>query len=264
MNIIIVDNEVDRTKKIAESFSEINQQEVYYFSLNKLYKKRQFGDSINWLEPEEGIEDIRTEILIAVVHDNDSSSWETLCEQLKELSKSTFVVRYSGQYQDKLRKSNQEWISRSVTINEPLTSQEARGILNYFQCQKRCKEKCQIPAILDPSKQKSKFILSALAILCQGYLAVHPETELYQQLNNLLGDVSQKTKTTENPEWWQQSFASEDKTTLTEKITGEWEPEALPQTVSKLLDAIEGNESITDVKMVEAAYKAIAARLTSI
>jgi len=107
--------------------------------------------------------------------------------------------------------------------------------------------------------------LAALSVLCQGYLAIHPNTNLNREVMAYLPkDVSLRIKKTEENEWWQKPFIKEKKDTLIEKITAEWQPQQLPTEVSNLIEAIYSTTPMTDVEMVEAAYKAIAARLTSI
>jgi hypothetical protein len=107
--------------------------------------------------------------------------------------------------------------------------------------------------------------LAALSVLCQGYLAIHPNTNLNREVMAYLPkDVSLRIKKTEETEWWQKPFGKEKKDTLIEKITAEWQPQQLPTEVSNLIEAIYSITPITDVEIVEAGYKAIAARLTSI
>jgi len=107
--------------------------------------------------------------------------------------------------------------------------------------------------------------IPALSILCQGYLAIHPNTNLNREVMAYLPkDVSLRIKKTEETEWWQKPFIKEKKDTLLEKITAEWQPQQLPTEVSNLIEAIYSTTPMTDVEMVEGAYKAIAARLTSI
>lgn len=113
--------------------------------------------------------------------------------------------------------------------------------------------------------QAHKTIIIPLSILCQGYLAVHPNTSLNRELTAYLPqNVSERIKKTEYGEWWKKPLTNKTKDTLTEKITAEWQPQKLPIEVSDLIKAIYSNTFITDVNMVEVAYKAIAARLTSI
>jgi len=104
--------------------------------------------------------------------------------------------------------------------------------------------------------------LSALSILCQGYLAVHKGNPIYSEVEklNLIDNIEQKQQRTEESEWWQYHFNGKTQGSLTNELKKELQVEKLPSEISNLIDAIY-DESITEDK-VQKAYDFIVKRLT--
>ncbi|MBK5275591.1 MAG: hypothetical protein JJE30_11135 [Desulfuromonadales bacterium] len=112
-----------------------------------------------------------------------------------------------------------DWINRKDTRQEchriwravmpdgkgSLTKDEAKELFSYVKDVIAGKADRSIPLFLEPPRHPN--IITALAILCQGYLAVHsPETykldkEFWQQKGNV-----QKTTTT--TQWWMDSLCN--------------------------------------------------------
>lgn len=107
--------------------------------------------------------------------------------------------------------------------------------------------------------------LTALSILCQGYLAVHKGNPIYSEVEklNLIDNIKQKQQRTEESEWWQYPFNNKNQASLIKEIEEEWQPEKLPSEISDLIDAIYKDERITEDK-VQKAYGFIVKRLIEV
>lgn len=122
----------------------------------------------------------------------------------------------------------------------------------------RLSEPISLDKVREALERKLVF-LPALFILCQGYLAVHSDSEFYQQLEqpvkNLLGDVSQKKEKTEQVCWWRKPFNNEK---ITARIREEWNGD-LSEYLSQLVNSIDDddNRPIIDVNMVQESYKSL-------
>lgn len=119
--------------------------------------------------------------------------------------------------------------------------------------------------------------LPAIAILCQGYVAVLAESVSIPSAalehmgwgtlktnNELCADIVPELAThrdeVQGTKWWS-TVLGEDKNTLTERLQDEWAKDRkLPTTVSDLVNAIYDGDGLS-AEIVAAAYLAIADRL---
>lgn len=126
---------------------------------------------------------------------------------------------------------------------------------------------------LDAWIKPKPYTLSALSILCQGYLAVCQPNQLedWDKVKDLITtDLKTKEGEVQKPSWWRKPFAkneAEIKETESEKITQK--AEDLKATIKnecqgnktddieKLIDAIYESELIEDITIVEKAYQEI-------
>jgi hypothetical protein len=206
---------------------------------------------------------------IAIVHTNNNDNWQKLLEQSHENS---IRIRIStAGFSD--AKSPEKLQINGVYVlylREPTTEvkEQWEEILTGITDRTKLDNLVHKPSENGWSRffvKNITTIIPALSTLCQGYLAIHPNTSLNREFTTYLPqNVSKQIKKTEDPKWWQKPFANEKKDALTEKITAEWQTQKLPTEVSNLIDAIYGKTSITDVKIIEEGYKAIVTRLTSI
>ncbi|MEI6430169.1 MAG: hypothetical protein WCO45_17565, partial [Pseudanabaena sp. ELA607] len=170
MIVIVVDDDLERPRQNANSFSRLNQVITYYYSNSRLYKQHQIGKKIIWTEATDVIKD---KIDLAIIHNTHKLSWEQLCKSLqRELTSSTLLIRYSGAYNDNLVMQNEDWITRSINLDTAITQSEAEDIIKYVShCQRNDKKNYTMPLIL--SQLSSPIYLSSLSILAQGYLISH-------------------------------------------------------------------------------------------
>jgi hypothetical protein len=170
--------------------------------------------------------------------------------QKKQLENKTRYILY-GRKLDDLNKV--EVLEKVLKAFLSLSAEQAQAILD--------RDFDNIPKDLVNIFHLTKFEnIAALSILCQGYLAVHRDTELYNQVKDLIVDVSSKATKTEEKDWWKKPFPNDSESTLTDKITAEWQPKDLPKKITKLIGAIYGNELITTT-LVQDAYDLIVTRL---
>jgi hypothetical protein len=173
MIVIIVDDDLERPRQNANSFSRLNQVITYYYSNSRLYKQHQIGKKIIWTEATYGIKDIKDKIDLAIIHNTHKLSWEQFCKSLQiELTSSTLLIRYSGAYNNNLVIQNEDWITRSINLDTAITQSEAEDIIKYANhCQRNDKENYTKPLIL--SQLSFPIYLCSLSILAQGYLISH-------------------------------------------------------------------------------------------
>lgn len=113
--------------------------------------------------------------------------------------------------------------------------------------------------------------LSALTILCEGYLAVHAEDSDISSALELMGwtkfrksergqnliqqDLSDKKSVVQCPQWWLNVFEQE---SFDDDVKKEWRDttgtEEIPEALSDLLEAIRSGESVEQSKIVADAY----------
>ncbi len=114
--------------------------------------------------------------------------------------------------------------------------------------------------------------LSALSILCQGYLATNSKSE-DKKVNEALDqmgwnkdihpDISNKKSETQETSWWLEPFDNETVDAIIAKLKKEWhggKDGEIPKSVTELLKRIE-QDKLQDPVIVANAYLAIAARL---
>ena len=115
--------------------------------------------------------------------------------------------------------------------------------------------------------------LAALTILCEGYLALHAETEK-DNINSALqlmkwaefqesergqkviqSVLNKRMDTVQQPKWWLRVFEQE---SFCEDVKKEWKnttgEEEIPLALNNLLELIQNNKSVTPSKIVAAAY----------
>jgi hypothetical protein len=125
--------------------------------------------------------------------------------------------------------------------------------------------------------------LNALAILCQGYLAVHaaaesssdslkpalermgwplPEGDPAARL--LRQDLAAQRPTVRSSAWWREPFAESSSPPLTEAVQGEWQESLhgpLPPPVEQLVACIVEGREVATPQLVADCYVALASRL---
>ena len=121
--------------------------------------------------------------------------------------------------------------------------------------------------------QEVQVQLSALTILCEGYLAVHAETEdndIHTALKLMKwtkfreskrgkkfipSDLNKKIDTVQQPKWWLNVFEQD---SFREDVKKEWKDardhEEIPAELDNLLEAIHSGDSVIPPKIVAAAY----------
>lgn len=131
--------------------------------------------------------------------------------------------------------------------------------------------------LLAPS-QKPREVISALAILCQGYLAVQPPSDLGEgadkaraamgwsegfadSLRQTGGDwpTEQQVAETKKAKWWTDALGK--KAAIEERLEAEWGPEGLPAGVIELLNCLTADEAPVAPGPVGKSYLEICSKL---
>lgn len=173
IEVLIVCDNVDRVQKWVEVLGESGVTSVYsYGSGMGLYKY----DCVRFLSPGEGedrrdaisgpAEGLPTSVECVLVHAGNRSEWENDVE-----TKKVFIFDTPG---NPTAWEGQLPILRSTGANDfEVTASDALEIVEYcLGTRKRLPECCQ--------PRRGLEFLSALAILCQGYLAVHIDPENHE------------------------------------------------------------------------------------
>jgi hypothetical protein len=110
-----------------------------------------------------------THVSLVLLHNSDKEKWENL-----NCSADT-IIRYTGGSPPIHSQEHEIWIrERSITSSEDAINQtEALEIIEWLTSNEQRYPSAQLPNILHPPRVVE--LLPALAILCQGYLAVHAE-----------------------------------------------------------------------------------------
>lgn len=110
---------------------------------------------------------------LLVLHKNDEATW------VSQHRGSSIQVYFSGGGAPKAHSANEIWIERPVhSPMDVLSSEEARQVLDWAHRILSGESNVELPWVLRPTKNLQ--VLSALAVLCQGYLAVHWDIEKRQ------------------------------------------------------------------------------------
>ena len=265
-DVIIVDSNEERANRNAQSFLGLDNISVYIV----------LNQSIKSAIDDKEIEDINIEnrLFLVFIHNNDYATWEILCHNKQGLDFLSFVIRFTGDYQDSLHIEGQEWINRSINLDTTITKEEAKNIFSYFHCcQENTKVNCSKPLILSKSLH-SKY-LPSLSILCQGYLATNSKSvdkkvkEALDQMGwnkEIHPDISNKKLETQKTSWWLEPFDNEPVDAIIAKVKKEWrggKDGEIPNSVTEFLKRIEQDklQYPDSTAIVANAYLAIAARL---
>jgi len=256
LSILVLDaTNRNRGKEITENFFS-DEVAIYFYEgeYTHLFDGKKFiygnlPDAINLL----------------VLHNNDEGSW-------KELQKEADItVRYTGG--DITEKTDESkgiyWIQRSVVKGTEIDKKDADEITNWAKDKIENRE-TSIPHIL---RDSSNSYLTALSILCQGYLAAHGAKyilkgwdEVWNKLSEKIRDdknpyqlVEDKRKNTEAKRWWKGALGADQAEILKELNATPIGKNAEKEKVQALIDTIynEDGDTLPNGELVAETYTAL-------
>ena len=224
MNVLVLDKKGERAETNARAFSICNVDTFLYSPGEGRYRLSDDGKEKA---------DLPGEFSLLLLHDTDRTRWGKLSRR-----KACLIVRYTGG--DERRESEGEhWIrQRSITgKRDALSPKEAQQILSWAN-EFLQGEDAELPPIMQEPANVDH--LSALSILCQGYLAVHAEA--YDEKEGWepeeISDALEQMKWTEElmssgmtsrveevtkPDWWR---VFDDEDGILDEAKQEWGDEA--------------------------------------
>ena len=258
--IIVVDvADPLRGLTIAKAFGALTP--TYFFDQVKLLNTSDLDAVSTWP---------RGAFDLLVVHNNDLEQW-------KSMQRTAHVtIRYTGGLSAVPHSGDELWIcARAMTSAATApSSEEVREVFQWLKDHLRP----PLPSLLTAPREKA--LLTAIAILCQGYLAVvakHGKTTHAQRAEVALDQmgwsadtmnpfVKARPETVEAAIWWRKGVGvtfSE----LRRGLRNEWGRDASGELEtflqSKFMIALEVGEPLSDPDTVGEAYLSIAHRLTA-
>ncbi len=248
---------------MAEAFHRAGAA-TFFHDGNRLFKADNFERAVDWPT---------TRFSLLLLHHSNEDVW-------KETGREPGVtIRYTGGDPPSGGEDDRLWIRqrRIDSSSAALSEDEARQILNWAASDPRA----ALPAILQPPR--SLEFLSALAILCQGYIAVHvkqSEGADQRQVSEALkimgwdpgkhiGLVQEDPATVEDPGWWLDTFGvrsgekiEPDKwDNFVKSVVREWGPGHKDFLQGEFIRSLGSNQPLTSPRLVAEAYLAIAKRI---
>lgn len=256
ISVLVVDAaRRERGRANALAFYQ-NEVTTYFYDGNRLFQLPDWDTDVS----------TPSKVSLVLLHDSNKEEWRNLNCPAGQ------VIRYTGGSPPVHSQTHEFWIrERSITSNKDAINQsEALEIIAWLTSDKRGHSTERLPDILQSPRVIE--LLPAIAILCQGYLAVHaecPEIEEALELmgwNNLsesnktalIGNLKGQVETITAPQWWLEVFGLWDSAKeraaqdaeiwdqFEQKLKDEWQEDRYGCIDKSLLDPNDSSNSMID------------------
>jgi len=189
---------------------------------------------------------------LVFVNDNHFVKWTALQRSTRQ------IVRYTGGDPDAIR--DEPCVRRrAITAEHPLTKIEAADLLQWVDT-----DGASVCALLSPPR---RLVLTALAVLCQGYLVLADDAVALgiakERLGAIRKQIHQDVATLKNDipwSWFAKPFGKE-VSDVARDLRSEWGGDC-DERVARMVSAMRDTpEAPADAKLVAEAYDAIRGRL---